>query len=186
MTRLHSAWNFQQWIIESDFPDYQQFEYLFDGLEDNRDGRTTATNNGIQHYYTNEELKPIADIVKERTNQLLIEQESPVRAGEIDHGWAITYGPGGWQALHNHAYRYSIITTCLYFDTNENENTSDGAFYSVFSEPDGDNLCAVFPYYAGKFLVAEGAVMHGAYPTSKTRRTLVIDFKQEINEPNFK
>lgn len=186
MTRLHSAFNFQQWVIESDFPNHQQFEYLFDGLEDNRGDKNTATNKGIQHYYTVDEIGSVANIVRERVNAILQEQEAPVRAGDVDSAWTITYGPGGWQALHNHAYRYHIISTVLYFDTNENDDTSDGAFYSIFSEPDGDQLVQVYPYWAGKFILAEGAVFHGAYPTSTTRRTLVIDFKQEINEPNFK
>ena len=184
MTRLLSAFNFQQWIIESDFPNYEQFEYLFDGLEDNRDGFNTATNNGIQHYYKNDEIKDVAEKVRERVNELLIEQQSPVSAGELDKAWTITYNPGGWQALHSHAYRYNIISSVLYFDTNENEDTSDGAFYSIFSEPDGEQMVQVCPYWAGKFLVMEGAVYHGAYPTTSTRRCLIIDFKQEVNDSN--
>lgn len=184
MTRLLSAFNFQQWIIESDFPNYEQFEYLFDGLEDNRDGFNTATNNGIQHYYKNDEIKDVADKVKERVNELLAEQQSPVSAGELDKAWTITYNPGGWQALHSHAYRYNIISSVLYFDTNEKEDTSDGAFYSIFSEPDGEQMVQVCPYWAGKFLVMEGAVYHGAYPTTSTRRCLIIDFKQEVNDLN--
>lgn len=184
MTRLLSAFNFQQWIIESDFPGHEKLEYLFDGLEDNRaPNQTTATNNGIQHYYyDNEEIKNVADMVRTRTNELLAEQESPVHAGELDKAWTITYNPGGWQALHNHAHRYNIVSTVLYFDTNENENTSDGAFYSVFSEPDGEQIVQVCPYWAGKFLVLEGSVHHGAYPTTSTRRCLIIDFKQEIHD----
>jgi|TARA_B110000305_G_scaffold185699_1_gene206715 hypothetical protein len=183
MTRLLSAFNFQQWAIESDFPGYEKLEYLFDGLEDNRDSdQTTATNNGIQHYYNNEEIKDVADIVRTRTNELLAEQQSPVSAGELDHAWTITYNPGGWQALHSHSYRYNIISTILYFDTNESENTSNGALYSIFSEPDGDQLVQVYPYWAGKFVVMEGAIFHGAYPTTSTRRCLIIDFKQEIHD----
>lgn len=186
MTKLHSAFNFQQWIIESDFQEYKDFEYLFDGLEDNRaPNQTTATNLGIQHYYTNDEIAPVANVLRKRANEILKEQNAPVHCGDIDHGWAITYGPGGWQALHSHSYRYNIISTILYFDTNESENTSNGALYSILSEPDGDQLVSVFPYWAGKFILMEGAVFHGAYPTTTTRRALIIDFKQEINdEPN--
>jgi hypothetical protein len=182
MTRLLSAFNFQQWIIESDFPGHEKLEYLFDGLEDNRDGFTTATNNGIQHYYKNEDIASVADLVRIRTNQLLVEQQSPIVAGELDKAWTITYNPGGWQALHSHAYRYNVISTVMYFDTNENENTSDGAFYAVFSEPDGEQIVKVCPYWAGKFLVMEGAIQHGAYPTTSTRRCLIIDFKQETHD----
>lgn len=183
MTRLLSAFNYQQWVIESDFPGHEKLEYLFDGLEDNRaPDQTTATNNGIQHYYNNEEIKDVADMVRTRTNELLAEQQSPVSAGELDHAWTITYNPGGWQALHSHSYRYNIISTVLYFDTNESENTSNGALYSIFSEPDGDQLVHVYPYWAGKFVVMEGAIFHGAYPTTSTRRCLIIDFKQSIND----
>ena len=184
MTRLLSAFNFQQWIIESDFPNYEQFEYLFDGLQDNRDGFNTATNNGIQHYYKNDEIESVANKVRDRVNELLKDQQSPVSAGELDKAWTITYNPGGWQALHSHAYRYNIISSVLYFDTNENEDTSDGAFYGVFSEPDGEQIVQVCPYWAGKFLVMEGAVYHGAYPTTSTRRCLIIDYKQEVNDTN--
>ena len=179
MTQLHSSFNFQQWVIESDFPDYQQFEYLFDGLEDNRDDMNTHTNNGIQHYYEVDEIDSITNTVRQRANEILQEQNAPMRVGNADSAWTITYGPGGWQALHNHAYRHHIITTVLYFDTNESNNMHDGAFYSMFSEPNGDQFCQVFPYWAGKFILAEGAMFHGAYPTTTTRRTLVIDFIPE-------
>jgi len=183
MTRLLSAFNFQQWVIESDFPNHEKLEYLFDGLEDNRaTDQTTATNNGIQHYYNNDEIKDVAEQIRKRTNELLAEQQSPVSAGDIDHAWTITYNPGGWQALHSHSYRYNIISTILYFDTNESENTSNGALYSIFSEPDGDQLVHVYPYWAGKFVVMEGAIFHGAYPTTSTRRCLIVDFKQVIND----
>ena len=181
MTQLHSSFNYQQWVIESDFPNHQQFEYLFDGLKDNRDDMNTHTNKGIQHFYKVDEIESVANIVRQRVNEILQEQKAPIKAGDIDSAWTITYGPGGWQALHNHAYKNHVISSVLYFDTNENDNANDGAFYNIFSEPNGGQFVQVYQYWPGKFILAEGAVFHGAYPTSTTRRTLVIDFKQETH-----
>jgi hypothetical protein len=159
--------------------DYETFKAAYD-----TDARVKSMIANFNEKGIVPKTKDVADKVKERVNELLAEQQSPVSAGELDKAWTITYNPGGWQALHSHAYRYNIISSVLYFDTNENEDTSDGAFYSIFSEPDGEQMVQVCPYWAGKFLVMEGAVYHGAYPTTSTRRCLIIDFKQEVNDLN--
>lgn len=184
MTRLISRWNYQNWIIESHYDDYEDLRKYFPDKSDNRK-EVTATNGGFQYYFSSEEVEQASEMVKLRANELLTEFKSPVRCGELSRSWSIQYDKGGWQALHNHAEKYKIISCVLHFDTNEvDHNTSDGAFYAVLPEVDGTNHLHVFPYWAGKLIVLEGNVYHGAYPTTTERDIMVFDYRMEILNDN--
>ena len=183
MTRLLSSWNYSKWIIETHLDNIEDYRSY---IPNNNDNRTieTATNNGYQHYF-GDEIQPLAEIVRNRANSVLAEMQSPVRAGDLDKSWSIQYEKGGWQAMHNHADPFTIISCIIYFDTNPSENTSAGALYAMLAEPDGSENVLVFPYWAGKMIMIEGNVFHGTYPTEDTRDIMVFDFKQEIiNDPN--
>ena len=184
MTRLISRWNYQQWIIESYYDDFEDLRKYFPNKSDNRK-EVTATNNGYQYYFDAEQIEEASNTIKDRANELLTEFKSPIRCGDLSRSWSIQYDVNGWQAMHNHALPYKIISCVLHFDTRESENTSDGAFYAVLPEVDGTNHLHVFPYWAGKFLVLEGNIYHGAYPTTKERDIMVFDYHMEIlNDPN--
>ena len=64
------------------------------------------------------------------------------------------YDKGGWQAYPCIQIYSIIISTVLYFDTNETDDTSDGAFHSRGggrrNEPIG-YIVQVYPYWAGKY-----------------------------------
>lgn len=179
MTKLHTSWNFNKWIIESHLDNYQDLEKFFPEKKDNRQIET-ATNGGYQYYYSDTEINEAADVVRTRINDILSEQEAPIRAGELSKSWSIQYEPGGWQAMHNHAMPYKIISAVLNFSDREGDDTSEGAFYAMLPDIDGSSEIKVFPHWAGKLIISEGNIFHGSYPCRGDRNIMVFDFHQEI------
>jgi len=178
---LHSSWNFQKWIIEAYLEEYEELQKLFPNDKDNRTF-DTATNNGYQYYFKKGEIAEAEDIVRKKINNMLQEMQAPIRAGEIDKSWSVRYKKHGWQALHNHAEQYKVISAVLNFsDRVEDEtDTSSGAFYSVLPDVDGNSTLKIFPHYPGLLIVSEGNIFHGSYPTKHIKDVMVFDFLQEI------
>ena len=184
MTRLLTRWNYQSWIIESHYDDFESLRKYFPKKSDNRK-EVTATNGGYQFYFEQDQISEASNKIRDRANELLTEFDSPIRCGDLSRSWSIQYDKGGWQAMHNHAMPYKIVSCVLHFDTNNSDDTSAGAFYAVMPEVDGTNHLHVFPYWAGKLLVLEGNIYHGAYPTAEERDIMVFDYHMEVlNDPN--
>ena len=174
---INSAYEYK-WLIETVYPDFEGLLPLFDNHTDNRK-KDTATNNGTQFYYSNDETIYFAQDIKNYINYVFLNLGSPITAGNLVNCWSIKYNKHGWQALHNHARPGEIISCILYFDTNETDNHSDGAFYAVMPEADGEQFVHVCPYWAGKMVLIDGSVWHGSYPTQAERRILAIEYEQK-------
>lgn len=171
MKNFYSAFNYQQWLFHDDYPDTQSFLDLFP-IEDNTGLGDTATNSGVQHYYDVNLFETRAAHVRQWVNTQLESVQAPVRADRLLNAWSIEYSDGGWQALHNHAVPYRVISTVLYIK-------GTGDYYSVLTEPDGTSTVVNFPTPAGTAVVTEGSVPHGAYP-QLARQIVVFDFEQSV------
>lgn len=178
MSRIVSSFNGTKWLAELSYKNYKDFLYLFDNHTDNRT-YDTATNNGSQYTYNNSEIESVANILRDYVNHNLLSLGASIEATDLVISWTIKYNKNGWQAIHNHASPGEIISCILYFDTNETDNHSDGAFYAVMPELDGEQFVHVCPYWAGKMILLDGSVWHGSYPTQAERRILVIEYEQK-------
>jgi len=174
---INSAYEYK-WLIETVYPDFEGLLPLFDNHKDNRT-YDTATNGGTQYTYKTSEIEKVADILRDHVNYSFRYLNHPVEATDFIIGWSIKYQKHGWQAMHNHSRPGEVVSCVLYFDTNETENNSDGAFYAVMPDTDGEQFVHVCPYWAGKMILLDGSVWHGSYPTQAERRILVLEFEQK-------
>jgi len=176
--RLTTRWHHHLWILETHMEDLADFDERIRGLSDNRPS-PTATNGGTQHYF-GPEIGDLADRVRSRAQWALDEFGGNALLGDLDRSWTVTYEPGGWQALHNHARGGTICTVTLNLDTNPSEDTSRGALHAVLPDTDGSTHLVTMPYWRGKLTLMEGSIYHGAYPTEAARRILVFDYAYSL------
>ena len=170
------ATNTNQFIIETQYPDYKEIEQkmfttMVDEVGEYPDRTqysifTTQVSNKLSDWFTNKIKKHMNYI----TNMYPFES------------WAINYKDGGYQAVHNHTKQPNLISMIMFFDTitdAQKVQPTDGCTYTLMPHTDGEQMCSHFNPFPGKVVIFDGKVYHGTYPCKAPRRCFVVNFKYE-------
>ena len=173
---VHSSFNHQKWVIETQFPKWEDTLQYWDEATNFTDINQTASNNARQAYFEDGTGDKLADMLREYANSILSEIKAPIRVGDKKIGWTLEYFPNGWQAIHNHAEEYTTISIVLCIEGQEDS----GVYYAMLPEPNGTQKISLMDQIPGKLIISEGDVWHGAYPATVTKKVFVFDFLQII------
>lgn len=172
-----------QWTYQSHYPQYKEFEVLFDKIiaDDESTGTTTVSGDQIYIPKDNEDYKRIQD----RFFHWLQEQSAFKDMYDFTciESWIIYYQKGGYQGLHVHQGDMSknTFSAVIHLDDinihHDTKNKFNGMLFSLMPEQDGFQHPQHFPSVAGGVVCLDGRVWHGVYPTESTRRTVVYDIE---------
>jgi len=171
-----------QWTYHTLYPQYKEFEVLFDKIiaDDQSEGTTTVS--GEQIYIPKEsDYQRIQDRFFEwLETQLSFKNITDFKCIE---SWIIYYQKGGYQGLHVHQgdMNKNTFSAVIHLDDiNIHHNTSNkfnGMLFSIMPESSGYQHPQHFPSVAGGVVCLDGRVWHGVYPTDSIRRTVVYDIE---------
>ena len=173
---VHSSHNHQRWIIETQFPDWQETLPYWTEATDICNIDETASNVSMQSYFKQTEGIALATCLRDYVNLLLTDIKAPIRAGATKVAWTLEYKTNGWQAAHNHSDPYTVISCVLCLEGKKDS----GTFFALLPESDGTQQIITIDQVPGTLIIVEGDVWHGAYPCTTGKKVYVFDFWQEI------
>ena len=172
-----------QWTWHSRYPQYKEFEVLFDQIiaDDESTGTTTVDGEQIYIPKDNQDYQRIQDRFF-----LWLEQQlafKNITEFKCIESWIIYYQKGGYQGLHVHQgdMDKNTFSAVIHLDDvpiyHNTKNKFNGMLFSIMPEPTGYQHPQHFPSVQGGIVCLEGKVWHGVYPTDSIRRTVVYDIE---------
>lgn len=172
-----------QWILHSNYPQYKEFEILFDKIiaDDESEGTTTVDGEQIYIPKDNPEYQEIQNrFFKWLETQFEFKGFYDFKCIE---SWIIYYQKGGYQGLHVHQgdMNKNTFSAVIHLDTvpieHNSKNKFNGMLWTLMPEPDGYQHPDHFASVEGGVVCLDGRVWHGVYPTDSIRRTVVYDIE---------
>ncbi len=188
-----------KWIIDTSYPDYEEFYDLLDGVEEEEYSQGTTAHNTRQYpiwihksrminnvYYqyhknhkTNPRWEPVIEKMFDWLGPKLLEHGITDELQPVIC-WYVDYDENGWQELHFHSS--NTVTQIIYLDDNylidEESNPKDrasGSLYALLSVE--ERVYNSFMPKKGRTIIMSGDIPHGVYPNkSLPRRAMVIDY----------
>tara|TARA_B100001057_G_scaffold174955_1_gene175588 strand:+ start:6912 stop:7469 length:558 start_codon:yes stop_codon:yes gene_type:complete len=172
-----------QWTWHSLYPQYKEFEVLFDQIIADDESTGTTTVDGEQIYIP----KDNQDYQRIRDRFFLWLEQQPAFKDMTEfkciESWIIYYQKGGYQGLHVHQgdMDKNTFSAVIHLDDvpvyHNTKNKFNGMLFSIMPEPNGYQHPQHFPSVQGGIVCLEGKVWHGVYPTDSIRRTVVYDIE---------
>lgn len=193
-----------QWILDTEYPDYQDFFKFLHGNQISEYSRETTSFGGRQYpLWCNREIvsnynhhKDYLDYQPQQGYEELLQRmvawtQAKMLQYRFFHtlhpviSWYMDYDEGGWQGLHTHST--NTITQVIYLDATTHINEESlpkesgyGSMYALMASKDKTKYIP-FVGYPGRCVLMSGDIYHGVYPVKSTpRRTVIIDYMYGI------
>tara|TARA_B110000495_G_scaffold170480_1_gene158281 strand:- start:2773 stop:3336 length:564 start_codon:yes stop_codon:yes gene_type:complete len=168
-----------QFIIETDYPLWEDYKDIFTTRFAQRSPYPDRTQYTIN-------IEEVSDNLT-RWAQDKVKTYTPITNLKVDQTWAIEYGDGGYQSVHNHTQKPQLLSMVMYFDSPRDKvQPTDGALFTLLPHPDGTQIVSQFHSYPGKTIIMDGRVYHGIYPGKQPRRCFVVNFAFDYLKPTEK
>jgi len=170
-----------QWIYQTHYPHYKDFEVMFDKIISDDESHGTTTVSGEQ--ITIPEHVPEYKEIRQKFFNWLENQMSfkNICYFKCIKSWIISYDKGGYQGLHVHTGdpNYNTFSAVIHLDDIQphDKNKFNGMLFTLMPETDGFQHPNHFQSKPGGVVCLDGRVWHGVYPTDTSRRTVVYDIE---------
>ncbi len=165
-----------QFIIETEYPLWESYKDVFTTRFTQRSPYPDRTQFTID---AKEISSTLIKWLEEKVKKYM-----PITNLRVDQSWAIEYGHGGYQSIHNHTQKPQLLSMVMYFDNPRDKiQPTDGALVTLMPHPDGSQVVSHFHYYPGKTIIMDGRVYHGTYPGNQPRRCFVVNFAFDYLKP---
>ena len=177
-----------QWILHTHYPQYKEFEVLFDKIISDDQSQGTTTVDGEQIYIPKDNFE--YNQIQDRFFEWLEQQFKFKNMYNLKciESWIIYYQKGGYQGLHVHQgdMGKKTFSAVIHLDTvpilHNTKNKFNGMLWTLMPEPNGYQHPDHFASVEGGVVCLEGKVWHGVYPTDSIRRTVVYDIEYDTRE----
>ena len=171
----------QQFVLHTHYPNYKEFENIFEKIVGDDYSTTTTTVSGQQIDIP--ENVPEFDEPRDKFFKYLEFKLLHQRMYDFKciRGWTIYYTNGGYQGLHVHTgdLEYNTFSAVIHLDDviPHEKNKFNGMLFTIMPYPNGFQLPGHYQSHAGGVVALDGRVWHGVYPTDTIRRTIVYDIE---------
>jgi len=183
--KTHLLGNEHQWIIETHYPDSEEFLYHWDKKVFPKETRTDVSDQTSTYRGQQFNIHPRAYLNEWKYK--------PFLQGKIDEVglnitltdlcalWIVDYKKGGWQKAHRHSDSSinKISAVCYLSKPDDDETASHGATFAFLYDGLGNTHDLCYKPNIGDVLIFKSTVLHGAYPTRENKKIFVIDYFYE-------
>lgn len=185
MMKTHLLGNEHQWIIETHYPDMEEFDFHWDKKVFPSETREDVSDQTSTYRGSQWNIHPDAFLNEWKYKPFLQSKIDEVGLNieltDLCALWTVEYRKGGWQKAHRHSDQTvkKISAVCYLTDPDSDESASHGATFAFLYDGQGNTHDLCYKPARGDVLLFKSTVLHGAYPTRENKRVFVVDYFYE-------